>query len=141
MKTLQHLVNADLAKSVENYDKLSTFVYELMHLDKTKHKVWVVTKQHQLTIMTDNPYLATQLRYQQNAICTALNQQFLLELKTVQVKIIPPSVSIEQKKAPIFRVSEKASEVLSTIANDIEDEGLKESLLKIAQRGQDKGNN
>lgn len=135
MKNFSHLVNTELTKSIENYDKLSAFVYELMHLDKQKHNVWVVTKRQQLTLMTDNPYLGTQLRYQQDVICTALNRQFLMQLKTAKVKIIPPTAELQKKKQDLYTVGEKASAVLSSIASEIEDDELKDALLKLANQG------
>ncbi len=134
MKNFQHLVNSELTKSIENYDKLSNFVYELMHLDKEKHNVWVVAKRQNLTLMTDNPYLGTQLRYQQDAICDAINRKFLMELKICKLKIIPPTANIKKKEQDLYKIGSKASEVLTTIANEIEDEELKNSLLKLANK-------
>jgi len=135
MKNFKHLVNSELTKSIENYDKLSVFVHEFMHLDKEKHNVWVVTKRQQLTLMTDNPYLGTQLRYQQAAICDAVNRRFLMQLKTAKVKIIPPTAELEKKKQDLFIVGEKASAVLKSIADEIEDQELKNSLLKLTKSG------
>ncbi len=134
MKNFQHLVNSELTKSIENYDKLSNFVYELMHLDKEKHNVWVVAKRQNLTLMTDNPYLGTQLRYQQDTICDAINRKFLMELKICKLKIIPPTANIKKKEQDLYKIGSKASEVLTTIANEIEDEELKNSLLKLANK-------
>ncbi len=134
MKNFQHLVNTELTKSIENYDKLSNFVYELMHLDKNKHNVWVVAKRQNLTLMTDNPYLGTQLRYQQNTICDAINRKFLMELKTSKVKIIPPTTDLKKRQQDLYKVGGKASEVLTNIASEIEDEELKNSLLKLANQ-------
>ena len=134
MKNFNHLVNYELTRSIENYDKMSDFVYKLMHLDKQKHNVWVVTKQQQLTLMTDNPYLGTQLRYQQETICEALNRNFLLELKKTKVKIIPPSAEFKQEKKDLYKVGAKASEVLASIANEIEDAELKILLLNLANK-------
>ena len=134
MKNFKHLVNSDLTKSIENYDKLSAYVYELMHIDAKKHNVWVVTKRSQLSLMTDNPYLGTQLKYQQSTICDALNKKFLMQLKTVKVKIIPPSSAPEKRKQDLYAIGGKASEILAMIASDIEDEGLKASLLKLANQ-------
>ncbi len=134
MKNFQHLVNTELTKSIENYDKLSSFVYELMHLDKNKHNVWVVAKRQNLTLMTDNPYLGTQLRYQQNTICDAINRKFLMELKTSKVKIIPPTTDLKKRQQDLYKVGGKASEVLTNMASEIEDEELKNSLLKLANQ-------
>ena len=134
MKNFKYLVNSDLTKSIESYDKLSTFIYQLMHLDSKKHNVWVVTKRQQLTLMTDNPYIATQLRYQQATICDALNRKFLMQLKTVNVKIIPPTGELEKKKQDLYKVGKNASKSLTSIANDIEDDELRLALLKLTNK-------
>ena len=134
MKNISHLVNANLVRSIENHDKLSAAVYSLLHLNKEKHNVWVVVKQNQLTIMTDNPYLGTQLQYQQQNICDHLNQQFLLQLRSTKVRIIPPSTKASPKQGENFMISNKAGKILATIAEDIEDEALKESLLALSKK-------
>ena len=107
---------------------------QLHHLNKEKHNVWVVVKQQKLTILTDNPYLGTQLQYQQKAICEELNRKFLLQLKTTKVKIVPPSVKKEKVKEDLFVISDKAGSILSSIAEMIDDKELKESLKQLAKR-------
>ena len=132
MKKFNDLVNPQLVESIKSYDKLSNAVYEFLHLNPQKHKVWVVVKQQKLTLLTDNPYLATQLRYQQQNISTELNKKFLLQLKQVKVKIVPPTSVKETIEESNYLISDKAGEILSGIADDINDEGLKRSLLKLA---------
>ena len=134
MKNFQHLVNSELTKSIENYDRLSAFVYELMHLDKEKHNVWAIAKRQKLTLMTDNPYLATQLSYEQENILAALNRNFLMQLKTTKVKIVPPSSTTKKKKQDLYTVGAKAGETLKNIASEIEDIELRNSLLKLANQ-------
>lgn len=134
MKKASDFVNSHFIRSIKTYDKLSSSIYELMHLNKEKHNVWAVVKQQQLTILTDNPYLGTQLQYQQQAICDSLNRKFLLELKKTKVKIIPPKAIKETKGEPRFIISEKASSALESIANDIEDTELRASLLMLAKK-------
>lgn len=134
MKKAINLVNSQLTQSIEIYDRLSDKIYELMHLNKQKHNVWAVVKQQQLTILTDNPYLGTQLRYQQQTICDELNKYFLLELKKTKVKIVPPRVERKKDDEKRFEISQKASAILETIANDIDDDELKESLLQLAKK-------
>lgn len=134
MKNFKHLVNTELTNNIEKHDKLSAFVYKLMYLDSKKHNVWVVTKRLQLTLMTDNPYLGTQLRYQQTAICEALNRNFLMELKTIKVKIIPPTTEFKKKKQDLYTIGAKAGDILTSIANEIKDDELKASLLKLANQ-------
>ncbi len=104
-----------------------------MHLDKAKHNLWVITKQQQLTLLTDNPYLGTQLQYQMNVICAELNKHFLLQLKKTKVKIIPPSSIPTKPDNKLYEIGEKASEILANIAQEIDDEELKKSLLKLTK--------
>ena len=134
MKKAINLVNSQLAKSVEIYDRLSEKIYEIMHLNRQKHNIWVVVKQQKLTILTDNPYLGTQLQYQQQTICNELNKHFLLELKNTKVKIIPPKVIRSKNHEERFRITSKASGILEDIADDIEDEELKLSLLQLTRK-------
>ena len=135
MKNINDLVNRQLVESTKSYDKLSSTVYDFLHLNKQKHNIWVVVKQQKLTLLTDNPYLATQLRYQQQNICLHLNQKFLMQLNTIKVKIIPPEGVREKIEESNFIISDKASGVLEGIADQIDDEELKKSLLKLANKG------
>ena len=134
MKNFNELVNRQLVESIKSHDKLSDTVYAFLHLDKKKHNVWVVVKQQTLSLLTDNPYLATQLRYQQQNICLHLNQKFLMQLNTIKVKIIPPQNIIEKVEESNFIISDKASGILAEIADDIEDDDLKKSLLKLTNK-------
>jgi len=134
MKQLNDLINSQLSRKIESNDKLSAFVYDLLHLNEDKHNVWVVVKQQQLTLLTDNPYLGTQLQYQQQNICTEINRHFLLELKKSKVKIVPPETSKPETHESLYKIGNKACDALVGIANEIEDKELSESLKKIAKR-------
>lgn len=136
MKNINELVNSQLTRSIKKHDKLSNFVYEMLHLDKNKHNLWIVMKSQQLTILTDNPYLGTQLQYQQQNICTEINRQFLLELKSAKVKIVPPKRVKEVKKEKGFIMGDQASKILSNIASDIKDPELRDSLIKLSKRNE-----
>lgn len=138
MKNINDLFNTQLVENIKSYDKLSSALYDFLHLNKEKHNVWVVVRQHQLTLLTDNPYLATQLRYQQQQICLHLNQKFLMQLNTIKIKIVPPEGIREKVEVSNFVISEKAGEILAGIAGEINDEGLKKSLLKLADKDADK---
>ncbi len=132
MKNINDLVNSQLTSSIKTNDKLSDFVYNLLHLNKNKHNIWVISKQQQLTLLTDNPYLATQINYQKENICQALNRQFLLNLKTVKVKIIPPTSTKEKVIEDRFTMTEKTAGILKNIAQDIKDDELRELLVNLS---------
>jgi len=134
MKKLNNLVNNDLARSINIYDKLSNSVYEHLKLDKNTHNIWVVVKQQQLTLVTDHPILASQLQFQQDTIRDHLNKQFLLQLKKTQIKIAPPKAFRQTKKGKRFVISEDTANVLQEIANMIDDDEVKDSLKKLTKR-------
>jgi len=134
MKNINELVNSQLTTRIKNYDKLSNFVYELLHLNKSKHKIWVVAKRNKLTLLTDNPYLGTQIRYQQQTICDEINRKFLMELNQVHVKLVPPTSSLQRPKEERFKISENTGSVLASIAEEIDDAELKQSLIDLATR-------
>ena len=133
MKKISDLVNHQLTQSVKSYDKLSLSVYEMLHLNKEKHNLWVVVKQQQLTLLTDNPYLGTQLRYEQDNIRNALNRQYLLELKKSKVKIVPPTAKRQRIKEKRFVITTKTTKILGSIADEIEDKELRDSLKNLGK--------
>jgi len=134
MKNLRALVNADLTRSINIQDKLSNAVYEILNLDQKQHNIWVVVKKQQLTLVTDHPIMATQLNYQKDAIRDELNRRFLLELKSAQIKIAPPRAMRRKKREKRFVISEKSAQSLRGVADLIEDQELKDSLLKLAKK-------
>ncbi|HIP81264.1 MAG TPA: DUF721 domain-containing protein [Leucothrix mucor] len=133
MKKLTSLVNNELTRSINIYDKLSKSVYELLELNKNTHNIWVVVKQQQLTLVTDHPILASQLQFQQDKIRDHLNKTFLLQLKKTQIKIAPPKAFRQIKKEKIFEISEGTANVLHEIANMIDDEEVRDSLKKLTK--------
>jgi len=135
MKNINDLVNSQLTSSIKTNDKLSEFVYDLLHLNKEKHKLWAISKQQQLTLLTDNPYLATQINYQKENICNELNRQFLLNLKSVKIKIIPPTGSKEKTIEDRFIMTKKTAGILKDIAQDIKDDELRELLVNLSKNG------
>ncbi len=132
MKNINDLVNSQLTSSIKTNDKLSDFVYDLLHLNKNKHNLWVISKQQKLTLLTDNPYLATQISYQKENICKELNRRYLLNLKSVKVKIVPPTGSKEKIKEERFTMTEKTAGVLKDIAQTIKDDDLRELLVNLS---------
>ncbi len=133
MKNLRNLVNADIARSINIQDKLSKTVYEILNIDKNAHNVWAVVKQQKLTLVTDHPIMASQLNFQKDNIRDELNRRLLLELKTTQIKIAPPTAMRKNKKKKRFIISENSAKSLQGIADMIDDEELRESLLQLTQ--------
>lgn len=134
MKNINDLIHSQMTSSIKTNDKLSNFVYGLLHLKKEKHNLWVISKQQKLTILTDNPYLATQINYQKDTICKELNRKFLMNLKHTNVKIVPPTGTKEKKQEECFKMSGKTAEMMQDIANNIEDTDLKKQLMRLVNK-------
>jgi hypothetical protein len=133
MKKLRSLVNADIARSINIQDKLSKMVYEILDIDINAHNIWAVVKQQQLTLVTDHPIMATQLNFQKDMIRDQLNRRLLLELKSAQIKIAPPKAMRKIPKGKRFVISETSAKSLQGIAEMIDDDELKESLLQLTR--------
>jgi hypothetical protein len=134
MKNLRNLVNADIARSINIQDKLSKTVYEILNLDINAHNIWAVAKQQKLTLLTDHPIMASQLNFQKEMIREELNKRLLLELKTAQIKIAPPTALRKIQKKKRFVITETSAKSLQGIAEMIDDEELKQSLLQLSRQ-------
>ena len=64
---------------------------------------------------------------------TNLFEHIKTNQKSSKVKIIPPSVKRKKEKENLYVIGEQASKILVSIAGQIEDEELKNSLLKLAK--------
>ena len=102
MKELNKLPNAYLHESIKNIDRLSQRVCLFLEIDPKRHTLHVLQRQQEITIMVEEPILANQLKYQQTAILTDLNQSLLREYKTIKIKLSPPRM----RKAIIKKVSD-----------------------------------
>lgn len=134
MQQPRSLIDDILLRRLKQVDSLSNVIFEAMGLPKDQHRLWVVSNMHQLTVMCEDSILATQVRMQQTAILDYFRKHKNMKFSGLKVKLIAPervhqprpNASIAHKPSPA------ATKTITAIANGIEDEELKESLLRLA---------
>ena len=132
MKRSNQLVNKQLVQHLDKLNELSDSVASLLQIDREIHTLWVSVKKNRLLLMTDDSSFATQLRFQQALIQQYINQKFLIKLKGVKIKVIAATPqAYEQVKEKCFRMSLQNASVLSYMAEDIDDDEVRESLRRL----------
>jgi hypothetical protein len=134
MKKSKQLIPRHIAEPLGKLNGLSDSVANLLQINWEAHTLWVSIKKNRLLIMTDDSSLATQLRFQQTLIEQHLNQKLLIKLKRVKIKVIAAkSQHYEATRQKCFRISPQAANILSSMAQGIDDEALRACLQKFGK--------
>lgn len=134
MKQPKQLVTQRITQRLHEINSLSDMVASVIQINRNNHTLWASIEKNILTIMTDNSAFATQLRFQQNLIRQHINQQLLIKLKAIKIKLIAPRAQTQEDTGTrCFRISAQVSDVLAYIAEDIGDDKLKASLKKLGK--------
>jgi hypothetical protein len=90
----------------------------------------------QLTIVVDSPAWSTRLRFQATALVRQLakKHQIFQGLKNIDIKIYPARLQRRAPRSIPRQISSDAAEVITDMANSIDDTGLKQALLRLASR-------
>jgi hypothetical protein len=92
-----------------------------------------------LVIMSDSPVWATRLRQLGPQIVNILQNNGKKNLLHIQVFSRPPSSPVarppEPPQRPARKLSQQSTELINQTASYIEDENLREAMLKLAKRG------
>lgn len=101
-----------------------------------QNRIWPLIRQRRLLILTDDPHFATQARFMQKTLCHHLNKELNLKLIAMDIKLIAmPLASFAQKRSRTAMTAPTA-QALSSIAEHIQDEGLRQALIRVAAQGQ-----
>ncbi len=134
MKQPKQLVTKRITEQLQKINGLSDRVASVIQINRNKHTLWANIEKNKLIIMTDNSLFATQLRFQQDVIRQQINQQLLIKLKSIKIKLIAPPVQAKQEVGEkCFQISSQTTDILSYIAESIDDEKLRGSLKKLGR--------
>jgi hypothetical protein len=131
MEKINRLVNTEITERLEQLDKLAEEIGQFLSLS-TENRIWPILKHHRLTLLTDDPHLAVQIRFQQNTLSKHLSKRLNLKISALHIKLISlPFASIEQKNNG-FKLSNDTASVVRSIALGIEDKELQEAIMHLA---------
>lgn len=134
MKQPKQLVTQRITERLQEINGLSDMVASVIHINRNNHTLWASIEKNKLVIMTDDSAFATQLRFQQDVIRQYINQQLLIKLKSIKIKLIAPVPQpLSEAEEKCFRISSQTSDILSYIAEDVDDDELRASLQKLGK--------
>jgi len=132
MNKVKKFVDGNLAERLKHVDNLSQAVYKALSLPMKNHNIWAVMEMSQLTIMTDDSILATQLRLEQQRISYYFKQQLNIAIGKITIKMTMPPPRPPKKKKRSSKITAKNAKIMISIAQDIEDKELQEQVIRIA---------
>jgi hypothetical protein len=132
MKKSKQLISQHIVQHLSELNELSESVADLLQIDRSIHSLWISIKKNKLLIMTDDSLFATQLRFQQMIIRQHLNQKLLIKLSAVKIKVIAANaLHHEERKRGCYHISTHAGNILSHIAEGIEDKEISACLKRL----------
>lgn len=131
MKKINYFINGGLSERLDQLDKLSYLIskHTNMRLD---NRIWPMVRNRRLIVLTDDPHFATQARFTQKTLCNHLNKELSLKLNGVDIKLIAMPLASFGRKTYREPMSEQTIETLASIAQQINDEGLRQALVRVA---------
>ncbi|MEE9352216.1 MAG: hypothetical protein V3U78_08145 [Thiotrichaceae bacterium] len=134
MKNINTFVDNNLVERLKHVDNLTKIVFDAIGLPQKKFHMWVVRDRRSITILTNDSILATRIRLEQQQIINYVNNNSVFVVDSVRVKMTMPEAPNRQVKHITYALSEKNSKIMASIAESIEDDELRESLLSIARQ-------
>ncbi len=134
MNKVKKFVDGNLAERLRHVDNLSQAVYKALSLPKENHNIWAVMEMSQLTLLTDDSILATQLRLEQQRIISYFQQQLNITIGKITIRMTMPAPSPPRKKKQSRKITAKSAKIMISIAQEIEDKELQEQIISIAKK-------
>ena len=140
MDTFDSQLNSSIRQQAHRLGQLTHILTSALSVECHGHFHVANVRDRQVVIMTDSPVWATRLRQLSPEIVAILQQHGHDRLLHVRVFSRPakPTArvsSTSKRTAPERHISPKSQNLISQTAADIEDEGLRAALLKLAAHG------
>ena len=134
MKKIRTLVDRKLVERLNHVDSLTKIIFDAMGLPEKKHQLWAIKDCRKMTIMTNDSILATRLRLDQQQIINYINNHSALIIDSIKIKMTMPEMARRETQRQTYHLSVKSMNTITSIAEGIDDDELRESLLRIARQ-------
>ena len=120
-----------LHERLDQFDQLTQLISTFMSLP-LENRLWPLVRGRNLILLTDDPQFATQARFMDKPLRQYINEQTELKVSRLEVRLM--SVPLPKKRRQLNRqhLSAQTADVISSIAESIDDQGIQESLKKLA---------
>ena len=114
------------------FDTLKSDKIETRNSWNFNENQWTSLKNNDLTLLTAKSTQATQIRYRQRSIISALRRRGL-EVSSLKIKVQPIFSAKKPEDSERYLTPQNASQLQQTAAY-IEDESLRNALIKLSKR-------
>lgn len=137
MQKLSSYIDAGLQKKVKTLHRLTLSIGTRLPVELA-HRCWVAGIENRtLTIIADNPDLASLIRFQQHEVLKQINQELGLSVKEhlrrIKIKISMAASDIEPPVKPM-QLSRFSAQTLRECAKNLQDPDLKKTLERLSMR-------
>lgn len=121
-----------LHEKLDQFDQLTRLIGTFMSLP-LENRLWPLVRGRILVLLTDDPQFATQARFMHKSLCQYISANTELKISRLEVKLM--SVPLPKKRRQLNRqsVSIETANVISSIAEGIDDQDLQETLKRLAE--------
>lgn len=131
MKKINQLLDEGINVKLHQLDELTEIIAHFFSIP-VENRFWPLLKNQRVTLLTDDPHLATQARFQQHLLRKYLSTCLNTNIRSVDIKVIGlPLASYEQKTGD-YRLSDATANTLQSIAQGIDDKELQDALKRLA---------
>lgn len=134
MHSIYHFLNSRLTDKNELIRQLNTAILPALPPNCKSHIQAANFKDGELTLIADSPVWAARLKTQHKKIITQLQNDLGLPVKTLSIKFQQPVISRPTIAKTKPHLSKHSSELIKNIASSVEDEELKQSLLRLSDK-------
>ncbi len=134
MKTINGLVQGYfLHERLNQFDRLTQLISAFMSLP-LENRLWPLVRGRRLVLLTDDPQLATQARFMHKSLCKYVSEHTEVTVNRLEVKLM--SIPLQKKRRQLNRqaISTETTDVISSIAESIEDQELQRALQQLAEK-------
>jgi hypothetical protein len=131
MERINRLIQPEFAERLKQFDELTTEIADFLSLP-LENRLWPILKNHRLTLLTDDPHLATQARFQQHTLCKHLSKRLNLKISGLNIKVIGLPFASNVQKYNRKKLSNNTAQIVHNIALGINDQELQSALHRLA---------
>ena len=131
MKKVDYLIKGNfISQRLNQFDQLTQAIEEFVSMP-LENRVWPMMRGRRLTLLTDDPHLATQARFMEKQLCKHINTKLGLRIIGVDIKVM--SMPLARKRATMSRkkASPQTTTIVRSIADSIEDPELQAALKRL----------
>lgn len=131
MKKVGYVIKGNfISQRLNQLDQLTQAIEEFISMP-LENRVWPMIRGRKLTLLTDDPHLATQARFMEKQLCKHINTKLCLRITGVDIKVMSLPLARKRKGMSRKKASPQTTEIVRSIADSIEDPELQAALRRL----------